>query len=488
MNLASALPSTDALVTGITHNSTWVTPGAIFAAIIGSRSDAHQFIPQAIAAGAVAVMGEHPPEQHVDLPIPYIQVSDTRRALAFVAAELNDHPSRELITVGITGTDGKTTTSWLTRHLVRHQGIATGMLSTAGYELPDGNLRHFPAHFTTPESPQVQQLLAQMHNADAEAAVIEASSHALTLQRLHMVDWDVTAWTNLTREHLDFHGSLDAYFEAKASLIAGSPHAVLNADDPWIQQLLGRAGSDALYSASGFRDAQWRALDIETTGAGIAFTADTPVGQERIALPMIGEFNVANALAALAITHRVLRLRGAPMDLADLRAGLESFPGVPGRMQLVPTTPSDPRVVVDFAHAPPALEQALTNLRRSTQGRLWVVVGSAGGLRDHAKHAELGRVAAALADQVVFTEDDPHESDLNDILAQMRLGAGESGDHTTIPDRVEAINWAVSQAQPGDTVLLAGKGHESTLARTSGDIPWDELAVAAEAIRGRLQS
>jgi len=466
-------------VTGVTHRADWVRPGDVFVAIRGARADGHDFLAEAVDRGAVAVVGEGLPDGRT-CPVPYVVVPAARAALADVAAELNGHPSRDLTVIGVTGTDGKTTTSCLARHLLRAAGRPTGLLSTIGYELPDGVLRQPPTHFTTPEAPQVQQILREVRDAGAEAVVVESSSHALALDRVRNVDFDVAVWTNLTGEHLDFHGSMEGYFQDKARLVRMARHAVLNVDDPWTGRLLPDAPSRTTYSAEG-NPADWRAEDVLEGPDDLRFTVHGPGGSATAVLPMIGRFNVANALAAMAAVH------ATGVGLAALLGGLATFPGVPGRMEMVERGPGDPRVIVDFAHTPPSLEKALQTVRVTTGGRLWVVLGSAGGPRDPSKRAPLGEVATRLADVAVFTEEDHRDTPLEEILREMERGAREAGrdNFVSIGDRVEAIRHAVREAAPEDTVVLAGKGPEETLERDTETIPWDEMAQAREALRLR---
>lgn len=468
----------DLEVTAITHNTAWVSPGAAYVAIRGARVDGHDFIAAAIEAGAVAVLGEGLPDG-ARCPVPYLTVGSARAALADGAAALAEHPSRGLAVVGVTGTDGKTTTSWLARHLLRAAGLGTGLLSTVGYELADGALRHFPAHFTTPEAPEVQRVLGELVSTGADAVVLEASSHALAMDRVRAVAWDVAVWTNLTSEHLDFHGTVENYFADKAKLVERSPFAVLNADDPWTERLRGRAPEEVTYSAEG-TDAVWVAHGVLELPDGLRFAVESPLGRLEAELPMIGRFNVANALAAMAAAHRL----GA--DAEQLLTGLRTFAGVPGRMELVPGRPGlDPRVIVDFAHTPPSLEKALATVRATTERELWVVIGSAGGPRDPSKRAPLGEVASRLADHAVFTEEDHRDTPLQDILDEMQRGATGPGTTIGIGDRPEAIRYAVGHAGPRDTVVLAGKGPEDTLERDTETIPWDEVDQARAALRLR---
>lgn len=471
----------DAAVGGTTHNAQWVRPGDAFVAIRGARADGHAFIGDAVARGAVAVLGEGLPAG-VACPVPYLRVAHARAALADAAAILAGHPSTRLAVVGVTGTDGKTTTSWLTRHLLRTAGLATGMLSTVGYELPDGVLRHFPAHFTTPEAPEVQRILGEMVAARGDAVVIEASSHALELDRVRAVDWDVAVWTQLTSEHLDFHGTVEGYFAAKRRLVERARFAVLNADDPWTARLRGLAGGGApgaetTYGVDAACD--WRASGIAERNTGLEFDVASPLGRFQAALPMVGRFNVWNALAAMAAAARL----GATVE--QLVRGLATFRGVPGRMELVAA--QDIRVIVDFAHTPPSLEKALDTVRATTRGELWVVLGAAGGNRDPGKRAPLGAAATSLADHAVFTEEDHRDTPLAEILTEMERGARAAGraNFVSIGDRAAAIRHAILRARPGDTVLLAGKGPEDTLERDGVALPWDEVGEARAAIAAR---
>ncbi len=467
-------------VTNVSHNAQWVSPDGAYVAIRGARIDGHTFIPEALSNDAVVVIGEGLGTDD-ECDVPYLRVDDARAALADTATALAGYPSHDFNAIGVTGTDGKTTTTWLLRHLHRSAGLPTGLLSTVGYELPDGELEQFPEHFTTPEAPQVQEILAEEREAGAHTVVIEASSHALAMSRLRGVQWDTAVWTNLTAEHLDYHRTIENYFEAKATLVREARFAVLNADDPWIDRLRGIApAGEWTYSATG-ADADWVAHGIEDEERGIRFTVDSSLGSFPVMLPMIGRFNVSNALAALAAAART------GLRVPELVAGLESFPGVPGRMEIVPGTPEDPRVIVDFAHTPPSLEKALTTVRATTVGDLWVVIGSAGGPRDPYKRAPLGEVATRLADHAVFTEEDHRDTPLLHILNEIAAGAGERTNFRSIGDRTEAIEYAIRTAGPADTVVLAGKGPEPTLERDNETIPWNEVEVASAALRRRQE-
>ncbi|WP_281964907.1 UDP-N-acetylmuramoyl-L-alanyl-D-glutamate--2,6-diaminopimelate ligase [Serinicoccus marinus] len=474
----------DIEVTGVSHQADWIRPGDAFVAVRGARFDGHTFIADAVARGAVAVIGEGLPEG-ATCPVPYLRIEAVRPALADAATAIAGRPSDALSVIGVTGTDGKTTTSCLALHLLRACGRPTGLLSTIGYELPDGVLRQPPSHFTTPEAPQVQHILRDMVQAGASDAVVESSSHALALDRVRGVDYDVAVWTNLTGEHLDFHGSMEQYFADKARLVQRARHSVLNVDDtPWFDQLVPLATADGgtvtTYSAEG-GDADWRATDVEEGPDAITFTVHAPQGSAAARLPMIGRFNVANALAAMA------GVAATGVGLEELVAGLASFGGVAGRMEMVERRDGEPRVIVDFAHTPPSLEKALATVRVTTQGALWVVLGSAGGPRDPSKRAPLGRVATGHADRVVFTEEDHRTTPLQDILDEMERGAREAGrdNFVSIGDRTDAIRYAVREAGADDTVVLAGKGPEETMERGTELVPWEEIEEARRALAAR---
>ncbi|MGO0575643.1 UDP-N-acetylmuramoyl-L-alanyl-D-glutamate--2,6-diaminopimelate ligase [Ornithinimicrobium panacihumi] len=469
------------VVTGVSHQSDWIRPGQAFVAIRGARFDGHAFVDDAIERGAVAIIGEGLPDG-LSCSIPYLRVASARAALADAAAAIMGAPSAKLTVLGVTGTDGKTTTSCLALHLLRETGAPTGLLSTIGYQLPDGVLRQPPTHFTTPEAPQVQQILRDMVEAGASTAVVESSSHALAMDRVRGVQYDIGIWTNLTGEHLDFHGTMEQYFADKAKLVRRAAHSILNVDDqPWFDQLVQIAGEEGhaftTYSAEG-GEADWRAIDIVEGPEALTFTVHSPSGSAEATLPMVGRFNVANALAAMA------GVSATGVGLEDLVAALATFPGVAGRMEMVERREGEPRVIVDFAHTAPSLEKALSTVRVTTEGELWVVLGSAGGPRDPSKRAPLGECSTRMADHVVFTEEDHRTTPLQEILDEMERGAREAGrdNYVSIGDRTEAIRHAVREAGPLDTVVLAGKGPEETMERGEELFPWAEIEEARRAL------
>lgn len=469
-------PDADPLVRGIAQHLDRVRPGSLFVARVGARHDAHSFAAEAVARGAVAVVGTRPAMP--DLGVPYVRVQDDRRATSALAAAFHGHPARALAVAGVTGTDGKTTTASLLHHLLQgaDEAPAASLLSTAAVRF--GRVDEAPeAGFTTPEATEVHAHLARARDVGARYAVLEASSHASALQRLADVPFRVMAWTNLTPEHLDLHGTFEAYRDAKVALVAGADAAVLNADDPHLGAFAAAArGPVTTYALT--VPADLRAVDVAPTPHGLRFTVERGGAALPAELPMAGRYNVANALAALAAAEAL----GLP--LAEGIARLRDFPGVVGRMQRVQDDPF--AVVVDFAHTPAALALALAALAPAPGGRRLVLIG-APGERDPRKRPELGALAVTRADVAVFAEDDTRSEDLAAILRTIADGARDAGgvegsSFHVVPDRRAAIDRVLALARPGDVVLLAGKGHERTLHRPTGTIAWDEAAEARAAL------
>lgn len=476
----TALPSADTLrlfqVTGVVQDHRRVAAGSLFVARRGARFDAHDHLAQAVAAGAVALVGERPLGELGALGAPYVQVPDARRALPYLAAAFYRHPSRSMRVVGVTGTDGKTTTSYLTHWLLAGSHMAA-LSSTAGLYLGEQELPPGEGHFTTPEATEVQALLARFLAGGASHTVLESSSHGFALGRLDAVQYAVGVFTNLAPEHMDFHGSVQAYADAKSTLMRRAALAVLNRDDDAFP-LFAEAAAGERVSYGVHEEADVRLLGVLDEPGGLRLELNVHGRRLEARLPMVGRYNAHNAAAALAVAQH----EGVALELAVAR--LADFPGVPGRMQLVS---AEPIVIVDFAHTAPALAKALAAVRRPA-GRLFVVVGSAGE-RDPTKRAPLGRAAVEGADFAVFTEEDSRSEDVDAILAQMVAGALEAGgvqgtDFAVQPDRVAAIRLAVGMAGPRDVVLLAGKGHERSLERASETLAWDEVAVARRALSG----
>jgi UDP-N-acetylmuramoyl-L-alanyl-D-glutamate--2,6-diaminopimelate ligase len=470
-------------VSAVTNDSRLVRAGSVFVAIAGQHHDGHDFVAAALQQGAVVTVVAHQVAQADSSR--QVVVDDPRRALAVLAATFYGHPSNEVPVVGITGTDGKTTTTTMLHAALGATLGKVGSLSTVDFRLGaqiEANL----TRQTTLESVDVQAWLRRMVDGGCRAIVLESTSHGLALGRLDQIRFAGAVYTNVTHEHLDFHGTWEAYFEAKATLLeralANGGFAVLNRDDARAFALLrDRAPQRVLtYSARGDRDADIRAENVTPGSAGITFTAVTAAAAAEVRLATAGRWNVGNALAALGAGL----LLGQP--LPGLVAGLAELKAVPGRMERVDLGQAF-TVIVDYAHTPAALTVALHELRAATAGRLWVVFGSAGE-RDTAKRAEMGKIAAQLADQVVVTSEDPRSEDPEAIIDEIWSGAVAAG---AIPnanlhrdaERDRAIRIAISAALPGDTVLLAGKGHEHSILGASAAAPWDERAAAEASLR-----
>ena len=473
----------DVDITGLAHDSRQVNPGDLFVAVKGLDADGHDYIPDAIRRGAVAVVGE----REMSLSVPYVLVPDSRQALAHLAAAFHDYPARKLRVVGVTGTDGKTTTVELVRSILAAAGHETGMISTVEALIGD---QHYETgfHVTTPDALQVQGYLAQMVAAGTEYAVLEATSHGLAQHRVTACDFDVAVVTNITHEHLDYHKTYEGYREAKAYLFRNLAHSfrksdspktsILNADDAsfeYLRQIL----ADRYLTYGLQRPADITARRIAYTPEATTFTAVTPDGEFPVRTVLPGSFNVYNILAAIAVGV------SQALPFEAMQKGIAAVKGVPGRMERI-VMGQDFTAIVDFAHTPNALQRALETVRGMTAGRVIVVFGCA-GLRDVAKRPMMGEIAAKLADRVVITAEDPRTEDLNDIMAQIAVGCEKAGrregkDYWRIGDRREAIQFAVNMAQAGDLVMVTGKGHEQTMCFGTTEVPWDDREAVREAL------
>jgi UDP-N-acetylmuramoyl-L-alanyl-D-glutamate--2,6-diaminopimelate ligase len=454
-------------ISALAYDTRAVGPGTLFFCVPGFTRDGHDFAPDAVARGAVALVVE----RTLGLGVPEVAVADVRAAMAPAAARLAGDPTARLVTAGITGTSGKTTSAYLLRALLEEAGRPTGLLGTVA-AIVGGEERS--AARTTPEAVDLQRTFAEMLDAGDEAVVMEVSSHALALHRADAIHWAVAVFTNLTPEHLDFHADMDDYFAAKRRLFEAEPRAaVVNVDDPWGARLA-REHPGALRIGIDSPGAQLRAEVLELTPAGSRFRAD---GLElRTALP--GRFNVLNALGAVAAA------RALGVDDATIARALPRAQRVPGRLE--PVDEGQPfALFVDYAHKPDALEAVLRTARTMTEGRLLVVVG-AGGDRDRAKRPLMGRVVAELADHAILTSDNPRSEDPEAILAELAAGAAGRDGVELVVDRRDAIARAVDAARPGDVVVVAGKGHETYQELAGGvRVPFDDVAVAREALASR---
>lgn len=477
----------DRPVTGVTHDSRQVQAGMVFVAICGFTVDGHDFVADARARGAAAVVvqGGHIPRPQAwpEEECAWVEVEDTRMALSALAAAWHGFPGRDLTMVGVTGTDGKTTTVHMTAAVLETGLGPTGLLSTARWKV-GGRWQENPTRQTTLEAPEVQELLAQMRAAGARAAVVEASSHGLALAKLDHCFFDVAVFTNIAEDHLDFHGTRAAYWAAKARLLdlvaangkPGPRFAVLNADDASYAYLTART-SVPLISYGLERPADLQARIVEVTAVSTRARLAGRWGTAELWLPMPGPFNLANALAAVAVGL------GLGVSLPDTCAALATFAGVPGRM--VPVRCGQPfDVIIDYAHTGPAFRKLLAVLRPLAAGRLIAVFGSAGE-QSQERREGMGAVAAELVDFTVLTSEDPRSEDperiIDDIARVMRArGCVEGRDFIRVPDRRAAIRAAFMYARPGDLVVLTGKGHERSIIVGRERVPWDEQRVVEE--------
>ena len=482
--LLEALPTKTVLghlpdtVTGVAYDSRRVEAGGLFVAVPGFKQDGRRFIPEALHRGATAVVAEG------EDPLPgtdhgRILVSSSREALAWLSDAYFDHPSERLTVVGITGTNGKTTTSYLVEALLRAKGMRTGVVGTIQYRVGDERI---PAGQTTPEPVELQSLLARMVEAGVQGVAMEVSSHALALHRVDGIAFDVAVFTNLTQDHLDFHGTLDAYRRAKARLFTllatgGKPRptAVINADDPAGRSMC--AGLDLPTLTYGFDPgAQVRQRRCTSGIEGIFLEAETPEGPCSLRSPLIGEHNVMNLLAACGVGLAL------GMNPSSVASALESVPSVPGRFERVEA--GQPfLLVVDYAHTPDALQRVLVTARKLTGARLGVVFGC-GGDRDRGKRPIMGEIAARLCDRVWVTSDNPRSEDPLAIMREIETGLrgiGPASDrYVMIPDRRAAIRAAIEWARPGDEIVIAGKGHEAYQIIGSELFPFDDRAMARQ--------
>jgi UDP-N-acetylmuramoyl-L-alanyl-D-glutamate--2,6-diaminopimelate ligase len=452
-------------VWALAYDNRLVTPGTLFFCVPGFTRDGHDYAQDAIARGAVALVVQRP----LGTTVPEILVDDVRAAMAPAAAALAGNPTARLTTVGITGTNGKTTSAFLVRSLLEAGGRRTGLLGTVTAIV--GGEQHAVAR-TTPEAIDLQRTFADMLAAGDDAVVMEVSSHALALHRADAIHWSAAVFTNLTQDHLDFHADMEDYFLAKRRLFEAGPElAVINVDDPYGARLA-RDFPQAIRIGLDAHDAQVRATAIEGDASGSSFAVDGLA--LRTTLP--GRFNVLNALGAVVVAREL------GVDDAAVARGLAAAERVPGRFE--PVDEGQPfAVFVDYSHKPDALEAVLRTARGLTRGRLIVVFG-AGGDRDRGKRPLMGRAAAAHADVAIITSDNPRNEDPEAIMAAVAEGAPDA---ERVVDRQAAIERAVALAAPGDVVVVAGKGHERYQEFEDGrTVPFDDVAVAREALRARV--
>ena len=472
----AALPGVE--VHGLAYDSRQVKPGDVFLALKGLNAAGTDFAADAIRRGAVAVVADRAAD--AEPAVPWVVVPDARAAMAALSAEFYGHPSRSMQVVGITGTNGKTTTAYLLRAVFESAGKKCGLLGTVTYSVGDAEL---PASRTTPEAPDVQRMFRQMVDAGCQACVMEVSSHALALRRVDETAFAAAVFTNLTRDHLDYHGDMESYFTAKRRLfdmLPPSAPGVINLDDPRGESLRKTVSTPVTYAINKQADVTPGPLTL--TFEGLEFDARTPRGPVHVRSRLVGRPNVSNILATIAVATAL------DVPAAAIERGLASLGGVPGRFELVSSSKDDVTVVIDYAHTDDALKNLLETARPLAPRRVITVFGC-GGDRDRTKRPLMGAVAARLSDVVVMTSDNPRSEDPVRIIEEIKRGIPPASDRTAatfaIVDRKEAIQFAIKKAEPGDLVLLAGKGHEQSQTIGSRELPFDEAAIAREALERR---
>ena len=455
----------------VQYDSRLVEPGDLFIAVPGAAADGHKFIPMAREKGAACVLCEKIPEGDV----PFVQVADTRRALAVVGGNRFDHPARELTMIGITGTSGKTTSTYLIKSILEQKaGAKVGLIGTIQNMIGD---RALHTERTTPESFELQRLLREMSDAGCTHVVMEVSSHALVLDRVYGIRFAVGIFTNLSQDHLDFHRTMEEFCDAKAILFDRCDVGVYNADDPWHTRLLQNATCPRKFSYAIHADADLKAKSVQLHPGSVAFDveADTEWAHVQVGIP--AQFTVYNALDAMACCWNL----GVP--LVECADALARNHGVKGRMEIIPTPGKDYTILNDYSHKPDALENVLQSVKGFAKGRTVVLFGC-GGDRDKTKRPVMGAIAAQLADFVIVTSDNPRTEKPEAIIADILEGMKDTATpYVAIPDRVEAIHYAMDHAQSGDVIILAGKGHEDYQEINHVHYPMDERVIVAEHLK-----
>ncbi|MBQ4618222.1 MAG: UDP-N-acetylmuramoyl-L-alanyl-D-glutamate--2,6-diaminopimelate ligase [Clostridia bacterium] len=453
----------DTAVTGLTCDSRRVEPGFVFVCIEGTAVDGHKFARAAHDAGAALVVTQRPMGLERELTVP-----STRRAWALLCANWFGNPAARLHLIGITGTNGKTTMTYIIKSILEQAGHKVGLIGTIQNMVGD---RVMPSGHTTPDPYDLQSMLSLMCKEGCDYVVMEVSSHALDQDRVEGCVFDAAVFTNLTQDHLDYHKTMEAYAAAKGRLFERARHAVVNADDAWASAVAkGFEGELQSFSVKA-EDATYRATNLDMRADGVAFDLIAPQGQGRVYLPIPGEFSVYNAMASAAC----LLSLGLPFD--TVVKAFENTRGVKGRAEVVPTG-RDFTMVIDYAHTPDGLDNICRTLKACVEGRLLVLFGC-GGDRDKGKRPKMAAVAAQYGDVVIVTSDNPRTEDPHAILRDVTAGLPADCEHVVIENRREAIAWAMHHAQPGDTVLLAGKGHETYQILKDGVIHLDEREVIA---------
>ena len=463
MEVISQTISPDTEITHVCVDSRATQKGSLFVAVPGNRCDGGHYARQAVDRGAVCVVcqSELPPD------LPWVKVRDARLALSQLACRWYGHPSRQLTMLGVTGTNGKTTVTYLLRHILQRTGMKTGLIGTVQNIVGEQTL---PAQRTTPDALQIQQLLSAMTKNGCSHAVMEVSSHALDQHRAEGIDFAVGIFTNLTEDHLDYHGTMGCYCDAKAKLFQMSRMGVCNADDPWTERLLAGASCPSVYYGIHNPAEVW-AEDIFLHSRSVDFTVCTARTRTPVHLGVPGRFSVYNALGAIAACGEL----GIPPE--ECAAALATFPGVAGRMEVVPTPGKPYTLLIDYAHTPDALENVLKTVRGFAQNRVIAVFGC-GGDREREKRPLMGHIAGKLADLTIITSDNPRTEEPMAIIRDILPGiAGAEDKYIVEPDRRGAIALAMGRAAAGDVIVLCGKGHETYQEIGDNTIPRDEREI-----------
>lgn len=463
MEVISQTISPDTEITHVCVDSRATQKGSLFVAVPGNRCDGGHYARQAVDRGAVCVVcqSELPPD------LPWVKVRDARLALSQLACRWYGHPSRQLTMLGVTGTNGKTTVTYLLRHILQRTGMKTGLIGTVQNIVGEQTL---PAQRTTPDALQIQQLLSAMTKNGCSHAVMEVSSHALDQHRAEGIDFAVGIFTNLTEDHLDYHGTMGCYCDAKAKLFQMSRMGVCNADDPWTERLLAGASCPSVYYGIHNPAEVW-AEDIFLHSRSVDFTVCTARTRTPVHLGVPGRFSVYNALGAIAACGEL----GIPPE--ECAAALATFPGVVGRMEVVPTPGKPYTLLIDYAHTPDALENVLKTVRGFAQNRVIAVFGC-GGDREREKRPLMGHIAGKLADLTIITSDNPRTEEPMAIIRDILPGiAGAEDKYIVEPDRRGAIALAMGRAAAGDVIVLCGKGHETYQEIGDKTIPMDEREI-----------
>jgi UDP-N-acetylmuramoyl-L-alanyl-D-glutamate--2,6-diaminopimelate ligase len=479
VEVRSRVPLREITILQVTHDSRKVQPGALFVAIPGVTTDGTLFAREAAAKGALAVVSESAAPADWPAEIPWTQVAEARKALAITAANFFGRPANALQLIGVTGTNGKTTTTSLIDSILQASGARTGLFGTIRYRTPSGE---YPAPNTTPESVDLQQFFAEIRDAGGNYATLEASSHALALDRLWGCHFAVAVFSNLTRDHIDFHKNFENYFAAKRRLFegtgAGAPNvAVINTDDEWGKKLVGLGKQTLTYGLQ--NGADLKAKKFQLSFHGLNFIAQTPQGPVQVESPLVGRINVYNILAAIGAAIGL----GFPKE--TIETGIRNLRAVAGRFQRVDL--GQPfLVVVDYAHTDDALQNLIRTARELiTKGRIITLFGC-GGSRDRTKRPIMGETSGRLGDLTILTSDNPRQEDPLKIISDVVVGMQKSGGKYLIePDRAKAISLAIEEARPGDIVLLAGKGHEDYQIFADRTIHFDDCEEARKALANR---